>query len=211
MSPLHAVVPNRGVAAPKAGRPVGIPVVVERTADTKGLGQLESPVAPPVNAGQEHPSDGCAKAEALVRTSAAGAPNIVKLGEPPRVEITCLVLPLAYVASILISSPGAGREVLDLQRSHHRTAPLVFGVTGDFRQSRSERRQQAEDVVGSVTLMQRCPRSGTDPKPGRRGCCRRCPEHACRHKRWRQRPWPDSSRCKPARVAARQVVAQRYG
>ena len=35
------VVANRSVTAPEAGRPVGIPVVVERTTDTKGFGQLE--------------------------------------------------------------------------------------------------------------------------------------------------------------------------
>src|SRR5262249_18524844 len=40
-------------------------------------------------------------------------------------------------------------DVLDLQRSHHRTAPLVFGVTGDFRR-RGRNATGAEDVVGSV-------------------------------------------------------------
>src|SRR6185295_18980269 len=43
-------------------------------------------------------------------------------------------------------------EVLDLQRSHHGTAPLVFGVTGDFRQ-RGRSAAGAEDVVGSVHEM----------------------------------------------------------
>ena len=33
-------------------------------------------------------------------------PNIAKLGEPPQVEITALVSPLEYVASILKSSPA---------------------------------------------------------------------------------------------------------
>src|SRR6185295_6105814 len=36
-----AVVAHRGVAAPEAGRPVGIPVVVERTTDTPCIHQLE--------------------------------------------------------------------------------------------------------------------------------------------------------------------------
>ena len=37
-----AVIPNRSVASPKAGRPVGIPVVVEGTTDTPSVRQLET-------------------------------------------------------------------------------------------------------------------------------------------------------------------------
>ena len=79
-------------------------------------------------------------------------PNIAKLGEPPLVEITALVSPLAYVASILKSSPAPVGMFLICNAAVHRTAPLVVGVTGDFRQS-GRNAANAEDVVGSVHEM----------------------------------------------------------
>src|SRR5205085_8211085 len=66
------VVTDRGVAAPEAGRPVGIPVVVERTTDTEGLGQLELAIA----TGGDGEPDGVrrhAQTDALVSTGDARA------------------------------------------------------------------------------------------------------------------------------------------
>src|SRR6267154_1738267 len=66
---------------------------------------------------------------------------------------------------------GTGRDVLDIQSSHHRTAPLVIRVAADLRQ-RSRRAAGTENVVGSINLMRRGRKPATDPKPGRYGCCR---------------------------------------
>src|SRR5258707_12155139 len=56
------------------------------------------------------------------RRTAAGGDHVlgVPLG-PARVDLDVVA--------------GTGRDVLDLQRSHHRTAPLGFGVAADFRQT----------------------------------------------------------------------------
>src|SRR5207244_601965 len=67
-----AVVTDRGVAAEQAGRPVGIPVVVECTTDTPGLRQLETAIA----ARGDRQVDGVGghtDADALVSTGNAGA------------------------------------------------------------------------------------------------------------------------------------------
>src|SRR6267154_1518879 len=41
----RAVIPNAGVLTEHAGRPVRIPVVVERTTDTEGFGQMDRAIA----------------------------------------------------------------------------------------------------------------------------------------------------------------------
>ena len=53
-----------------------------------------------------------------------------------------------------MSSPGAGRQVLDLQRRHHRAAPLGLGVTADFGQV-VRHAAGAQRVVRTVDFMRR--------------------------------------------------------
>src|SRR5438445_7528113 len=64
----------RGVAAPDAGRPVGIPIVVERTTDTKGIHQLDvAGSTAGKEPGQVNRISRLAKANALIRTRTARA------------------------------------------------------------------------------------------------------------------------------------------
>src|SRR5206468_10410644 len=63
---------HRGVAAPEAGRPVGIPVVVERTTDTPCIHQLDvAGSTAGKEPGQENRISRLAKANALIRTQTA--------------------------------------------------------------------------------------------------------------------------------------------
>ena len=77
----------------------------------------------------------------------------------------------------------AGRNVLDLQRSHHRAAPLVAGMTGNFRQVGRRGGARRQNVVRAGHVMRI--RRNLKQAPGRPGCCRRCPVSARRHRRCR--------------------------
>ena len=91
------VVANLSIAAPEAGRPVGIPVVVVRTTDTPCVRQLEvAGKTAGKEPGQENRIRRLAKANALIGTRDGSVPpNIAKLGDAPDVEITAFVIPLA--------------------------------------------------------------------------------------------------------------------
>src|SRR5512139_2312908 len=69
---LVATIPHGSVAAEQAGRPVGIPVVVERTPDTPGIHQLDVASTAEYSR-QEHRIGRLAKANALIRTRTARA------------------------------------------------------------------------------------------------------------------------------------------
>jgi hypothetical protein len=141
-----AAVAHRGVAAPDAGRPVGIPIVVERTTDTPCIHQLE------LAARHEDRISRLTEADALVSTSntRVAEHREARRGTARGDHGFSGTMGVGGVDLDVVACTG--RQVLDLQRSHHRTAPLVFGVTGDFRQS-SRNAAGTEDVVGSVHEM----------------------------------------------------------
>src|SRR6266404_6063078 len=143
-------VAHRGVAAPEAGRPVGIPVVVERTTDTPCIHQLDvAGSTAGKKPGQENRISRLAKANALVRTQTARATEHREVRRSTARGDHGLGVTLRVRCVDLEIVARTGRDVLDLQRNVHRTAPLVFGVTGDFRQS-GRNAASADDVVGSV-------------------------------------------------------------
>src|SRR5712664_536923 len=127
-----AVIPHGRVAAEQARRPVRIPVVVERTTDTVSSRQMQIAIA----AGKRRKIDsisGRTEADALVSADAAAAEH----REARRATAGgdhLLGVALCPGRIDLEVVAGTGRDVLDLQRSHHRTAPLGIGVTADFRQ-----------------------------------------------------------------------------
>src|ERR1043165_2827107 len=143
-------VAHLGVAAPEAGRPVGIPVVVERTTDTPCIGQLD--VAGSTTGkepGKVHAIRRLAKANALICTRTAGSTKHreARRGRARGDHGLGSTLGVADVDLDVVARTRG--QVLVLQGSNHRTAPLVVGVTGDFRQS-GRNATGAEDVVGSV-------------------------------------------------------------
>src|SRR5712664_475252 len=127
-----AVIPHGRVAAEQARRPVRIPVVVERTTDTVSSRQMQIAIA----ASKRRKIDsisGRTEADALVSADAAAAEH----REARRATAGgdhLLGVALCPGRIDLEVVAGTGRDVLDLQRSHHRTAPLGIGVTADFRQ-----------------------------------------------------------------------------
>ena len=106
--------------------------MVECATDTVGWSDGATVAAGEGPAGKPHRSS--TKANALV-ARCSEPPNIAKLGEPPdgRDHVLGVTLGLAGVDLEVVA--GTGRDVLDLQRSHHRTAPLAVGVTADFREA----------------------------------------------------------------------------
>src|SRR5262249_46535506 len=66
------VVTNSRIAAEQAGRPVGVPVVVEGTTDAEGFGEVETTVTAKER-GQPHRVGSDTEANALVGTGTAGA------------------------------------------------------------------------------------------------------------------------------------------
>src|SRR5439155_23958446 len=71
-----AIIPHGRITAPEACRPIGIPVVVERTTDTIGFGQLDvAGSTAGKKPGQENPIRRLAKAKALIGTRAARTPE----------------------------------------------------------------------------------------------------------------------------------------
>ena len=173
------------VAAPEAGRPVGIPVVVERTTDTPSLSQDDATGT--ASAGQVDAIRAGTEANALIAAGNAGVTEHREVRRTTARGDHGLGVTLRVRCVDLDIVARTGREVLDLQRSRHSTAPLVFGVTGDFRESCSERHRRRGCCRKRSRYAAR-PKSGTDPKPGRRGCCPRCRERGCRHRRWLPAP-----------------------
>src|SRR6185295_10263410 len=154
------IVLDLGVAAPEAGRPVGIPVVVERTTDTPSAGQDDAAATRTRSkrAGRSIEAiRGVAETNALIAAGKAGVTEHCEARRRTAGGDHGLGVTLGVRCVDLEIVARTGREVLDLQGNVHRTAPLVFGVTGDFRQSRRDAcdagRAGTEDVVGSVHEM----------------------------------------------------------
>src|SRR5712664_448093 len=154
-----AIVTNRGVAAEQARRPVRIPVVVERTTDTVRSRQMQIAIA----AGCYRKIDsigGATEADALVgaRTTSAAEHREARRATAGGDHLLGVTLCPGRVDLEVVA--GTSRDVLDLQRSHHRTAPLGIGVSTDFRQGcrsctcetrrTSGSRCRVEYVVGAV-------------------------------------------------------------
>src|SRR5215218_355481 len=106
-------VAHRTVAAPEAGRPVGIPVVVERTTDTPCINQLE------FAAGHVNRIRRLTEADALIST------RNTRVTEHHEVRRTAARRDHGLGGTMGVGGvdlevvAGTGREVLDLQCSHH--------------------------------------------------------------------------------------------
>ena len=138
------VVANRSVAAPEAGRPVGIPVVVERTTDTKGFGQLEVAGKTAGNGnkpGQENRIRRLAKANALIRTQTVRVTEHREARRGTARGDHGLGVTLGVRCVDLEIVARTGREVLDLQRSRSPHRPTCPRGDRRFPTERSERRQ----------------------------------------------------------------------
>ena len=126
--------------------------MVERTADTESFDQLEV-ASTTEQGGQINRISRLAKANALVGADAAAAEHReVRRATRGGDHVLGVTLGVRRVDLDVVSRTG--RDVLDLQRSHHRAAPLVFGVTADFRQG-SWNAAGAQDVVRAAHLMTR--------------------------------------------------------
>src|SRR6185295_11382313 len=129
-----AIVPNPSVASPKAGRPEGIPVVVEGTTNTPGFRQLQALRGTAIEPTRVDGVSRKTEAHALVSARNTGVPEHQegRRSAGGRDHVLGVTLGVGDVDLEVVA--GARREVLDLQRSHHRTAPLVVGVAADLRQ-----------------------------------------------------------------------------
>ena len=126
--PSHIVVPHPSRTAEQARRPVRIPVVVERTTNTKGFRQMERTITREGGGTKASP-----RCEDTIRgrtdaNSIAGSELTVgaahhkerRRGSRGRDDVLGVTLGPACVDLDVVARTG--RDVLDLQRSHHRTA-----------------------------------------------------------------------------------------
>src|SRR5439155_20277925 len=148
-----AVIPNLRVASPEAGRPVGIPVVVERTTDAPSVRQLEALRGTTTEATRVDGVSYGTESDALVTARNSGAAEHQELRRSAGGRDHRLGGALGEGGVDLEVVARTGRNVLDLQRSHHRTAPLVFGVTADLREVVRSTTSRCQHVVGSVHVV----------------------------------------------------------
>src|SRR5882672_1475813 len=143
-----AVITNPRRAAEQAGRPVGIPVVVVGATDTPGFGQMQRAVAAS-GSRQIDRIGGRTKADALVGAARTAEHREARRGARGGDHVLRVTLGVARVDLDVVA--GTGRDVLDVQRTHHRTAPLGLGVARDFGEVVRQTTRQV--VVGSVDFM----------------------------------------------------------
>ena len=124
--------------------------MVERTAETVSSRQLE--VAGTAEEHRKvHSVRGHTQPDALISDAAAAEHREVRRGCAGADHVFRVALCKARVHLDVVARTG--RDVLDLQRSHHRSAPLGFGVAGDFRQSGRSRSGSGQDVIRAVDFM----------------------------------------------------------
>src|SRR4029077_8067371 len=117
----RTVVTDSRIGAEDAGRPVRIPVVVKCTTETVGFRQMQRTVAA-IYGGQEHGIGGRTETNALVSARTVGTTEHreARRGRGRGDHVLGVTLGVADVELDVVA--GTGRDVLDLQRSHHRTA-----------------------------------------------------------------------------------------
>src|SRR5262249_32778086 len=99
-----------------------------------------------------NPVSGLAEADALIRRTAAAKHREVRRSARGGDHVLRVTLGVAHVHLDVVA--WAGRQILDLQCVHHRTAPLFGWVTGDFRQV-VRHTARAQDVVGRIHFVRR--------------------------------------------------------
>ena len=139
---------------------MGIKVVVESTTDTERFGQMDRTVATE-RGRQVNTVRGRTEGKAVARSKLTG--NTAQHQERRRSarggdDLLCITLCPGRIELDVVTSTG--RKVLDLQRGHHRAAPLGIRMArqdgiGQSRGTRDWDTTSAKNVVRGVDLMQR--------------------------------------------------------
>ena len=124
--------------------------MIERAADTPGRRQGDT--VGTASARKVDAVGGRAEADALVGEAAAAEHREVRRGAAGGDHVLGGALGIGRIDLDVVAR--AGRDVLDLQRRHHRAAPLGFGVTADFGQVVRDS-AGVQRVVGPADLMRR--------------------------------------------------------